>query len=294
MKTNSDYSFFSVLNRANLTRQFPTSPGRVKIRFRKIAQLTGICLLIWMGIAANSSQALEIKCDMSLPIPKNDPYSYQLRGDRCEGIFIKEVSSTTLTIASFLKHFDFFDPNSTIPLNLSWDKPEGANIITLRAQSLKHRLYYRMDTMRSDGVDSYSWPTNVLSALIQSPKELGVVGATKLPVAGKERDVLLPLNVGYQSIEGAQQKGYHLVVVPGLALQELFVSIYQIDTNGQIKRALKKDVPLQYGYYPANRGIDIPVTGLDTSGIYLLELSARFSSGGSAATELWFYHVGPS
>ena len=50
--------------------------------------------------------------------------------------------------------------------------------------------------------------------------------------------------------------------------------------------------PLGYGYYPAERAFAVPVLGMRERGIYHLELAATFREGGSATTELWFYHPG--
>jgi hypothetical protein len=47
-----------------------------------------------------NAQVRPAECDASLP-QVNTPLGYRNRGDRCEGVYVKEVSSTPLTIRSF-------------------------------------------------------------------------------------------------------------------------------------------------------------------------------------------------
>ena len=95
----------------------------------------------------------EIHCDPELNEPSNDPYGYHLRGtnrDRCEGIYMRDVASNPLLIASLTAWFEDFDPSTGADLTMEWRTPGDAGI-HLRAYTLKHRLYYRMDSLRPAG-----------------------------------------------------------------------------------------------------------------------------------------------
>ncbi len=93
------------------------------------------------------AHAAAADCDPSLTQVKT-AFGYRDRGDRCEGVYIKEVSSTALTVASFTEVFEPYDLQSSEPLHLAWDRPPGNASVRLRAQSLRRRLYYRMDAVQ--------------------------------------------------------------------------------------------------------------------------------------------------
>src|SRR5687768_9332763 len=86
----------------------------------------------------------QVTCDPALPAIKEGHLGYRDRGDRCEGLYINPVSSTTLAVASFTEHFENFD-NTGNTLLIEWDKPPAGDEIHLRAQGIRPRLYYRMD-----------------------------------------------------------------------------------------------------------------------------------------------------
>ena len=97
-------------------------------------------------------------CDRYLPVSRGDPFGYRMRGDRCEGVYIQQVSATPLLVASFGR----LDLPDTIPaagsLLVQWAPHRGE--VRLRAHSLKPRTYYRMDHRQPAGSHSYRWPTD--------------------------------------------------------------------------------------------------------------------------------------
>ena len=91
--------------------------------------------------------------------------------------------------------------------------------------------------------------------------------------------------------EKAKSTGaYRLVVIPGIECKEMFVTLSAADGKSGV--TLKNGEPLRYGYYPAERPVEIPISGLPTPGIYHLQIGATMTSGGSATADLWFYHSG--
>jgi hypothetical protein len=109
----------------------------------------------------------ETHCDPDLSEPSNDPYGYHLRGarrDRCEGIYMRDVAANPLLIASLTAWFEDFDPSAGADLTMEWRVPGDAGI-HLRANTLKRRIYYQMDSLRPAGSVSYVWQPGLLSTL---------------------------------------------------------------------------------------------------------------------------------
>ena len=75
-----------------------------------------------------------------------------------------------------------------------------------------------------------------------------------------------------------------------MQLQEVYLSLAAVDEEGQPKKYLMDGEPLLYGYYPAQRAIDIPILGLPEPGIYYVEIGATLQSGGAHTLDLFFYH----
>ena len=226
-------------------------------------------------------------CDPHLIGPQTDPYSYRMRGDRCEGVYIQEVAGAPLSIVSWTAAFADYNLASRQPLRLEWDPVKGGDSIRLRAQALRRRLYYRMDAQRSAGSKSYQWPSDLLAA-VQIPRdEIGVVGWAEATVGNARREVYLPLHIA-QGGRPAATGEYHLVLLPGTELKEVYLTI----EGAAGEPVLKKGEPLGYGYYPAERPVDVPVAAPREAGIYRLEIGATHRSGGASTAELWFYHPG--
>lgn len=251
--------------------------------------LVAASLLLRIG-AAHAQGSL---CDPSLPSPATDPLGYRQRGDRCEGRYIKDVGNTTLTFGSLVESFAPVDRASARPLYVVWPVPPGAQEVHLRAQGLKRRLYYRMDTERPAASGSYTWPSTLLVAVAPGAGDIGLLASTRLYVGGTLREVHLPLRVGYAQHPPSADR-YELVVVPGVQLSELFYTLNELDTDGRLRHSIRQNVALEYGYYPAERaiGITIPSALLRASGFYQVQLVARLESGGVAMAELWLYHRG--
>lgn len=105
-------------------------------------------------------------CDPSLVrAADKSPHAYRLRGDRCEGLFVRPVAlGSLLNIVSFTASFAEFDPSRAGELPIAWPIP-GPGQIQIRAQSQEPELHYRMDTIRPPNTTLYSWPTDVLRQL---------------------------------------------------------------------------------------------------------------------------------
>lgn len=230
-------------------------------------------------------------CDPQLPPAQDDPNAYRLRGDRCEGIYIKQVAGGALRVVSLTESFEDYDPTSGGALVVEWT-PFGDGAVHLRADQVgRPHFYYRMDALRPPGEKSFTWPSGMLSVFTLKRAEIGVVGWTSVTVGHATRDVYLPLRIRQKGAALASQ-GYDLEVASGAQLNQVFVSVAAVGEDGQPTVFLKKDEPLQYGYYPPDRKIRIRIPAPGSPGLYSIELDATLAAGGSSAATLWFYHHG--
>ncbi len=228
-------------------------------------------------------------CDPLLVQPATNPYGYHLRGDRCEGIYVQQVSGAPLAVVSWTQSFADYDLTSRRPLILGWEMTRGTAPIRLRAQGLRRRLYYRMDSVQRSNSNSFTWPADVLSALGISRHDAGIVGITEADIEGAQREVYLPLRVSQEN-KSDKSNSYSLTLLPGIEMKEVFLTL--TGPSGDKPSRIKNGEAVGYGYYPAERAIEIPVAGLRGRGFYHLEIGATLRSGGATAIEFWFYHPG--
>jgi hypothetical protein len=248
-----------------------------------------LCLWLGEGLLPALASAPKSPCDIALDQPAGNPYGYRLRGERCEGVYIQEVGSTTLLIASLTESFEDYVLASGKAVLIEWQQVPGHGGVRLRAQGLRRRLFYRMDAVRPSSSTSFTWPAEILTALEISRKDIGIVGSARLPVGQIERDVYVPLQIRQQR-DPLRSGSYRLVLLPGVELTELFISLATVGADGRHHTALKDEEALGYGYYPAERPIEVAISNLKTPGIYHLEIGARLRAGGAFTVELWFYH----
>jgi hypothetical protein len=210
---------------------------------------------------------------------------YKWRGDRCEGIFVQPVAgSADFRLVSFSAGLDgSVDIGSTSALKLSWAPPASGDL-SLHAASLRSRHYYRMDARRTvaQGV-SYNWPTDVLRAENLKPNEIGVVASTQ--VAGFKDEIYIPLRVGASS-------DYKITLLAAAELSEVYISLSRLTPDGKaVVQVIKKQEPLRRAYYPASRGISMPLPAVTVAGYYRLEAAGILKNGGGVNNSWLFYYV---
>ena len=235
------------------------------------------------------SLAYEDHCDERLKKNDQDPLAYKMRDHRCEGIYIKQVAtSSLLSIASFTRAFEHYDLSTGNPLLVEWALPVANKDIRLRARSLKRKLYYQMDSHQPGDVNSFSWPIEFLSQKQIASNSLGIIGSVNIAIAHSSRKILIPLRV--KQTETPLTDKYQLIVVPNVKLSEIYISIADTNQAGELGNFIIDEKPLAYGYYPAGRAIEYTLPELDASGVYYLEIAAVISSGGSSTLKSWFYY----
>ncbi len=232
-------------------------------------------------------------CDTELLHESKSPARYQVRGDRCEGIYAQQVASININLRSFVKSFGEFNPQTQSVLELTWKAPDGiVQNARLRAFSLKSNVYFRMDTAQPAPKGSYGWPTEVLSGQRLGHDDLGILAWIEMPGPGdKVRDVYLPLRAG-----GPQTlDGYQVTLVPSKKLKKLLLTVIQIDGKGNKVRdtgVTNKDLGGEFAYYGSNEPTVFSTGKLGAPGYYRLVLKGTTPSGEAATKDIDFYHSG--
>jgi hypothetical protein len=257
---------------------------------RIVCLVPAFAAVFWQSPAYTQVTWAADPCDQTLVRAPNDPLAYGRRGERCEGLYIREVSgSAGLLLASFTEAFAPFEPAAGERLYVEWSPPKSP--VRIRAVALRRRLYYRMDTTRPPGSKLFEWPGDVLASLKMRSQEIGIVGWTDRVPGSAMEEVYVPLRVGKRS--PVERTGrYVLLVVPGTELSEVFVTLSEVLADGREGAVIKRDEPLGYGFYPAERGIRISLPALQRSGLYRLQVGATLSRGGSVSRSLLFSHPG--
>jgi hypothetical protein len=150
-----------------------------------------------------------------------------------------------------------------------------------------------MDTVRAPVPPSFSWSRSVAAALVPRQDDMGIVASVPLVLAGQPRELLLPLRVASTRAAPPSDR-YELVLIPGTEWRELRYTLEKLDATGYRQAQLVTDKPLQYGFYPVERAVMLPLpkTLLGARGLFRLDLVAQLEGGGTAMRSVWFLHAG--
>lgn len=219
------------------------------------------------------------KCDPELKIRPDDPLGYRVRGDRCEGLFVEEVSGT-IRVASLHFPRGDFQPRVGMSVRLAWSLPPS-NQVQVQAVSLRPKVFFRMDAVRPGSQTSYLWPTDFAEAVRLKSADIGLLSWTNLPIGGRTQRVYSPVSVKDRSGES------DVVLVPEAQLDELYYSLVKIDGQGGVDTSMISDRPLKLGFYPAGQPVTIRLPALEPKRIYRLEIAARLKSGGAINRDVY-------
>jgi hypothetical protein len=237
----------------------------------------------WQPLAAQSPAAPP--CDdnlLRLAAPVN---GYQQRGNRCEGLYARQVAGTTLFLSSFTESFEKYDLESDDSLLVRWHVPSDSSI-QLRAETIRPGRNYRMDARAVPRDTAYRWSNRILRSERIGRSDLGVLGWTRVTVGNRKRLAYVPLAISQKTALSACGP-LQIVLSTEVRLTEVLISVAQIDTTGAELRVIKKDEPLQRGFYPAGSPIAIELKRADLAapGLYSLKVSAVLSPSGSFARD---------
>ena len=243
-----------------------------------------------LGALAGAPASAQTFCDPSKPIVDHRSDGYRERGDRCEGVYVRqEVSGGFLDIVSFSLGEVTYRLDGDA-LRLAWPAKPADQAVQIRAVSLRRNLHYQMDTRRPAGSTSYVWPTDLLLQLGLRPGELGVRAWTDLAWGRGAKELHLPLGVHQGEPEDGASP-YNLVVMPELSLGSLRASLERLEDEDRLTTVFP-EVDLG-GFYPAKEAITLEIPVPEEPGIYRLRLIATADGGGPpVSTFVWFQHPG--
>ena len=228
-------------------------------------------------------------CDPRLTPSRTDPLTYSRRGERCEGVYFVPVSgSADLSLVAFTEPVGVFRPGPQERFFLHWAAAPAARSVHVRAVSVKKGVYYRMDVVRPGGSDRLEWPADVVARLNLTSSDLGLTAWVEQAIGGRAQNVYVPLTVA-TSAAAVSKRQYVALVVPGSEVSELYLSVSAVGGDGRDEKFITRDAPLK-GFYPAERPIAVPVSGLPGAGLYRLRLGALLRGGGSTTTTFLFYY----
>ncbi len=233
--------------------------------------------LLFLLISYSEFTFAQDYCDPLLKISRNDPLHYQPRGtppSRCEGRYIQEVSSTILLLASLTEFFEDYNPHLDENVYIEWTTPPEGENIHVRIQGIRStrpRLFFRMDTEHPLGERIYAWDSGLLSPLNIGRQDIGVVGWAEFLLGNELQKVYIPLRIR-QQVQAKKSGKYQIIIFPGVELSEVYVSLAKVEADGSIDSFLKSDFPLEYGPYPAEKGIAFTVPRLSEPGVYYVEV----------------------
>jgi len=266
------------------------APPIVRPRRRPItfAVFSALLFTLFAGHASLPAQQSRNICDKDLEELARGPHGYRLRDGRCEGVFAQQVGGTPLFVVSFTQYFSYDQIYPDDSLLVEWRVPTRGEV-RLRAEGISPGLHYRMDAMQAPGSEDFSWPSDILAARDIDQADIGVIAWMILPVAGRDRRVLLPLSVRKKGTT-ADCASSSLTVWTGPRLSEVFVTVAPVEVDGRTGTAIWDAQPLGWRYYPAESPIAIPLPELTSAGVYYISVVGERRGGGSSLVEAWIYH----
>jgi|RhiMetdeSRZDD1v2_1073273.scaffolds.fasta_scaffold03607_14 hypothetical protein len=260
-------------------------------------QLSGAAVVILLVCLFSPHESVaQVRCDPALP--RNDAQSsgYRPRGDRCEGIYKRPVSSFGVQLISLTAQTDLPDLCGSAPVYMVWPVAaavSGAGPIHVQAESMRPLLYYRLDVDRQASVQSFQWPPDPRcnNEVSLKPADLGILSRTAGTLGGKPIEVFLPVGLAQQPTASARPP-YQASLMPGRRLREVYVSIWRYGT-GTAPTPIVSERPLSMRPYPAGTRVTIPFSAADLPqpGLYRVRASVEFDAGEIEAVEFYFVHA---
>jgi hypothetical protein len=245
-------------------------------------------LTFWSGAGA------EIRCDPDLlALANKDVLSYQDRGDRCEGVYARNVAgSANVVLASLTSTFPDFSPHLVSVLHLSWLPPQSVGTVNLRASSLKYKLFYQMDTSQPGSTPRFDWSLALLKDVDVLRNELGLLAWTATLAGGINRTVYLPVAVepSKSTADPTYSAAIEAVLVPSIEMDELDYWVSKYPASGTPVRVIDRS-PVGNGFYPAERALKLALNVNPEPAFYSVNVVGKnAASGASVGTAFWFYH----
>jgi len=195
--------------------------------------------------------------------------SYQLRGERCEGVYTAEVAGESLELVSLLQGKFQFDLQPDVVLEVSAAKAVQGPVY-VRAVALPPKTYYRMDSQISSD-RAMLWPIKeVLVPTGLNSKDIGIFGW----IGPENKKTFVPLKVTQRNIspqtQAGQEQTVFLTVRPSVDVESIYWRWSQV-----------KDQECHFGKWqnlsetPVNAGRRVPIALPGQEGELCVEVKAK-------------------
>ena len=188
------------------------------------ALIGSLAALLAFGFATQiAAQSRGAVCDPSLR-PVGAELGYQWRGDRCEGVFVRDVAIQPLRLVGLQCRDDLLNGDISLHPGI----PAGLRA-DVRAISLDIDTAYQMDRPVEDG-DVFFWPGNIRRALGLASHQIAIVAmvrgqlATFAPVTEASHRTC-PLEAVFQSTAGLHDVFLGLFVEGNAAPVQVIASL---------------------------------------------------------------------
>lgn len=229
----------------------------------------------------------QLLCDESLKVLESDALGYQARDDRCEGLYVREVSgSLSLVSLHFSSPSNEFGPTVSVSWSADSESAQGQTRTRLRVLSTKPRTYYRMDTVRPAEELSYVWPTNLLQKTGLKRRDIGILKWAEGTKGTNSTRVYSPVSID------SHTGPIEVTLLPTAKLEEVYVSIVPVDEDGSEEAYVWEAEPLEQ-FYSARQPITFKLPPEPGPGRYRMEIDAEFATGGTTYLETHFWIPDP-
>jgi hypothetical protein len=203
-------------------------------------------------------------CMLSARAVEVSEIGYRLRGDRCEGLFVVEVSGESqMRLIGFHLGEPTFDLKSPLPVPIRVrSKASGAS---LRMSSLEPHVRYQMDTDDLVAGKPYQWTTEIVrdSRVALSASAIAAIACTNGCRADDDTRYF-PVTIGPEAGPAA---AVTLVVRPTVSLNQLKLTVtrnHKVAFTGVVGARVSANEALPLSVDVLARGInDVTLEGFD-------------------------------
>ncbi|VUX56156.1 exported protein of unknown function [uncultured Woeseiaceae bacterium] len=242
-----------------------------------------IAIIVGVAVAGVEAAAQDASspCDPSIRQNPGHPQGYQQRSDSlCEGVYATGVSSFSLTLASLTGPLRDIDLGKSGNYRLEW-KTTMRGDVRIRADSLRPRFYYRMDTARPASEAGITWKNAIPAYHKLRTREIGLL-AMQRDETGKT--LYLPVRISPEG-QTALSTPYHAMIFSGADIEEVYWSLDRGSEQLVWERAVNRSP------YMARQPITIQFDEVTEPGTYHVTITAELRNGMTNAVEFDFLHA---
>ncbi|MEM6431104.1 MAG: hypothetical protein AAF708_17840 [Deinococcota bacterium] len=255
------------------------------------------CCVVSAALIFTQAQDTQSFCDPGISVDEREPNAYQDIDNRCEGLFVQEVSSSVIVLTSFTRQFDLESTGADHPATISWDIDDVTSVrslqnskddlLRLRANSNAFRVYYRMDTRVPLDNTTFDWSTTILERLSMGKFDVGIYGFLPVSFSDVTRNIYFPLSLSQDG--NINYEDYQVTLFPTAELEEVTYYIASVD-EGYPGDVVVPETSLNYRNYPNATPIMFEFELTADTGLYYLNIEAERPRGRRSRREIYFYH----